>query len=114
MEFIVETVNEYKSTSAYSSGESVAGGGANSGGCNCANLQSLYTRYKQKAAGGAGTAGYASGQEEVGAISGGQYGDNSAGNAAVKSSANQLARTCQQGMEQLQRQAAKCGCPPLR
>ncbi|MCL2651999.1 MAG: hypothetical protein FWD60_13390, partial [Candidatus Azobacteroides sp.] len=112
--FIAETVNEYKATSTNSSGESVTGGSANSGGSNCANLQSQYTSLSQKMSSASGTAGYARGQEKVGAISGGQYGDNSASNAAVKSSANQLVRTCQQEMERLQRQAAQCGCPPLR
>jgi len=82
----------------------------NSGGCNCANLQSLYTRAYQKSLSGAGTAGNARGKEIVGAITGGEYGDNSAGNAAVKSSANQLVRTAQQEMSRLQQQAAKCGC----
>jgi hypothetical protein len=97
-------------TNYSSSGESTAGGTTNTGGgCNYAQLQSQYTRNQQKAYSAAGTAGYARGKEVVGAISGGQAGDNSTGNAAVKSSANQLVRTCEREMERLQQQAAKCG-----
>jgi hypothetical protein len=108
-------IQEMKNGNSYSGGESVAGGSTNGdSGCNCANLQSQYTRNKQKAYGAQGTAGYAGSQEKVGAISGGKYGDNSASNAGVKSSSNQLVRTCEREMERLQRQATKCGCGVLQ
>ena len=99
-----------KSNSGSNSGGDSSSGGSTGGGCNCANLQTLYTRAKQQANSSAGTYGHSRGGELGGAATAGQYGDNSASNAALKAAAGQNVRTNLQEMQRLESEARKCGC----
>jgi len=93
-----------------SNSSSVGSSSSNTGGCNCSDLQSLYTRAKQRRDNAQGTYGNAGVKEDIGAWSGGRYGDNSGSNAALKSSAGQSMRVHEQEIQRLQRNASKCGC----
>lgn len=92
--------------SAASGGGTLSGGGngSNSGGgsCNCANIQTLYTRAMQQTGSTADTYAYA----RVGEI----VDDTKLSSSALKGAAGQAMRSNAREAERLKREASKCGC----
>ena len=107
---MLSTTAEIAGTLQSSNGSNENSSSISSGNRNCENLQSTYDRFKRQAGGASDTYRDARLYEKVGAETGGKVGDNSGSNAAVKSSAHQLARTAQREMQKLEQEARKCGC----
>ena len=115
-------IQELKSSNNSNSNSSGGTTNSNSGsGCNCANLQSMYDRWKRQAGGNSDTYTKSRNSEIVGgALGQGEkyvdkdgnvtYGDVGLGNATLKSTAGKNMRDAQREMQNLESKARKCGC----
>jgi len=107
----ISQVQSLTNSSSGSIASSNTGGSTNSsGGCNCAVLQDQYNRVKRNLEQDERIYYHSKGQENLGAVSGGTHGDNSASNAALKATAGRTTRSYQQQKSNLEQRASKCGC----